>query len=102
NFATSRRVVRADGKQRQLDLKRVANFSEPREIGSVAAVKNRSTIRSDDESAEIAVRIREQPSAPMATRCERNFEWAKLHGLPVIKLVHDMEPEVVHQVSHAR
>lgn len=101
NFATGRRVVRADGKQRQLDVKPVADFSEPREIGSVAAVKNRSTIRSNNESAEIAVRIREKPSTPMATRRERNFERAKLHGLPVIKLVYDMESEIVHQVSHA-
>ena len=100
NFATGGRVVRADGKQRQLDVKPVADFSEPREISSVAAVKNRSTIRSDDESAEIAVRIREKPRAPVMAGRERNLQRPELNGLPVIKLVHDVKTEIMHEVPY--
>src|SRR6266699_2847517 len=35
------------------------------------------------------------------TRCQRNFERAKLDCLPVIELVHDVEPEIVYQVPYA-
>ena len=35
------------------------------------------------------------------TRCQRNFERAKLDCLPVIELVHDVEAEIVYQVTYA-
>src|SRR5262249_33924500 len=88
-------------KQRQIDIEPVTDFSEPREISSVAAMKNRAAIRSDDEPAEIPVRIRKKPGAPMVTWRERNFQRAKLDGLPIIEFVHDVEPEIVHQISYA-
>jgi hypothetical protein len=101
NFAASGRVICPNGKQRQLDLKPIANFSKAREISSVATVENRTAIRSDDEPAEIAVRIRKEPRPPMVSWCERNFERAKLDSLPVIELVHDMKSEIVHEITNA-
>ena len=35
------------------------------------------------------------------TRCQRNFERAQLDRLPVIELVHDVEAEIVYQVTYA-
>ena len=35
------------------------------------------------------------------TRCERNFERTQLDCLPVIELVHDVEAEIVYQVTYA-
>ena len=46
------------------------------------------------------MQIRQKSCAPVMTRCQRNFERAKLDRLPVIQLMHDMKPEVVHQISH--
>ncbi len=40
NFAAGGGVICPNGKQRQLDVKAITNFSEAWEIGSVAAVKN--------------------------------------------------------------
>ena len=73
NFATGGRFVSANGKQRDLDIKAVADFPEPREIGSIAAVKNSAAIRGDDKSAKVAVQIREEPGSPVVTRSKRNF-----------------------------
>ena len=90
------------GSNAQFDTEAVTNFFEAREISCVATMKNRSAIRRDDEPTEIAVQIRKKPSAPVMTRRERNLERPKFDGLPVIEFVHDVKPEIVHQVSHAR
>src|SRR5205823_5056238 len=55
HFAARRWVVGADRQQRDVDLVPLPDFLEPREISAVAAVKNRSSIHRDDESAETAV-----------------------------------------------
>ena len=102
NFAAGRRFVRAYGKQRQVDIEAVANFFEAREISCVATMKNRAAIRRDHESTEIAMQIRKKPGAPMVTWRERNLERPKFDGLPVIEFVHDVKPEIVNQISHAR
>src|SRR5262249_38998821 len=87
--------------QRNLDPIALTDFSETGKVGAIAAVKNGAAVCRDDESAEVAMQIRQKPGAPVMTRCQRNFERAELDGLPVIELVHDVKPEIVHQVSYA-
>src|SRR5580765_8966673 len=70
DFATGGRFVSANGKQCDVDIKAVADFLEPGEIGSVAAVKNRAAIRRDHKSAKIAMQIRKEPGSPVVTGCE--------------------------------
>jgi len=100
NFAASRRFVRPDGKQSNFDRVAVTDFSKPRKVSAIAAVKNSAAIRRNDESTEVAMQVCQKPRAPVMTRCERNFERTQLDCLPVIKLVNDMKPEIVHQVSY--
>ena len=38
----------------------------------------------------------------MVTWRKRNLERPKFDGLPVIEFVHDVKPEIMNQVSHAR
>jgi len=101
NFAASWRFVRTDRKQRNLNPVAIANLSKAGKVSAVASVKNGATVCRDDKSTEVAMQIRQKPCAPVMTRCQRNFEWTKLDGLPVIELVHDMEAEIVHQVTYA-
>ena len=101
NFAASWRFVRTDRKQRNLYPVAIANLSKAGKVGAVAAVKNRAAVCRDDKSTEVAMQIRQKPCAPVMTRCERNFERTKLHCLPVIELVHDVEAEIVYQVTYA-
>ena len=101
NFAASWRFIRTDRKQRNLYPVAIANLSKAGKVGAVAAVKNRAAVCRDDKSTEVAMQIRQKPCAPVMTRCERNFERAKLDGLPVIELVHDVEAEIVYQVTYA-
>src|SRR5436190_9602583 len=69
NFTASRRFVRPDRKQRNLNSVAIADLFKARKVGAVAAVKNRAVIRRDDESAKVAVGIRQKPRAPVMTRC---------------------------------
>ena len=102
NFAAGWRFISAYGKQREVDTEAVANFFEAREISCVATMKNRAAIRRDYKSTEIAVQIRKKPGSPMVTWRERNLERPEFDGLPVVEFVHDVKPEIVDQVSHAR
>ena len=102
NFAAGRRFIGANGKQREVDTEAVANFFEAREISCVATMKNRAAIRRDHKSTEIAVQIRKKPGSPVVTWRERNLERPEFDGLPVVEFVHDVKPEIVDQVSHAR
>src|SRR5437870_5863643 len=101
NFATSGRFVSANGKQCDVDIKAVADLLEPGEIGSVAAVKNRAAIRRDYKSAKVTMQIREEPGSPVMAGRERNLQRAEFDHLPVIQLVHNLEAEIVYQISHA-
>src|SRR5262249_13225116 len=67
NFTAGRRVISANGKQREVDTEAVANFFEAREISCVATMKNRAAIRRDHKPTEIAVQVRKEPSPPVAT-----------------------------------
>ena len=102
NFASGRRFISAYGKQRQVDTEAVANFFEAREISCVATMKNRAAIRRDYKATEIAMQIRKKPGSPMVTWRERNLERPEFDGLPVVEFVHDVKPEIVDEVSHAR
>ena len=101
NFAAGGRVISANGKKCDVDLVAVADFLEPGKVSAVAAVKNRAAIRSDHKSAEIAMQVGEETGAPMVTRSERNLERSELDRLPIIELVHNMEAEIMHQISYA-
>src|SRR4030095_11433156 len=101
NFPACWRFVSTDGKQSNFDRVAVANFFKAGKVSTVAAVKNGSAIRRNDEPTKVAMQIRQKSRAPVMTRCEGNFERTELDCLPVIELVHDVKTEIVHQVSHA-
>ena len=65
-------------------------------------MKNRSTVRRDHKPTEIAVQIRKKPGPPVVTWRERNLERPEFDGLPVVEFMHDVKPEIMNQVSHAR
>src|SRR5450759_881037 len=102
NFPAGGRFVSTNGKQCDVDLIAVADFLESGKVSAVATVKNRAAIRSDHESAKIAMQVGEETGAPVVTRSERNFERPELDRLPVIELVHNAEAEIMHQVPYAR
>src|SRR5436309_15534121 len=78
-----------------------ADFLKAREIGAVAAVKDRSTIRFNNETAEPAMQIRQKTRPPVMTRRQRNFQCLERHRLPVIELMHDIEAEIVNERANA-
>ena len=47
------------------------------------------------------MQIVQETRAPMVTGRERNSDRTELDRLPVVELVHDVETEIVHQISHA-
>ena len=65
-------------------------------------MKNRAAIRRDHKPTEIAVQIRKKPGSPVVTWRERNLERPEFDSLPVVEFVHDVKPEIMNQVSHAR
>src|ERR1700680_1286502 len=95
HFATGWRLVSADRQQSDVDLVTVADFLEAGKISAVAAMKNGAAIHHDDEPAKGAMQIGQKSRAPVMARCKGDFQRAKLDRLPVIELVHDMEPKIV-------
>src|SRR5262249_33946964 len=101
NFAASRRFIRTNGKQRNLDLVAVTDFSKAGKVRAIATVKNGAAVCRDDKSTKVAMQICQKPRTPVMTRCERNFERTQLDCLPVIEFVNDVETEIMHQVPYA-
>src|SRR5438045_3916403 len=64
------RIVGADRQERDLNVVTFADLLESFEVGGVAAMKNRATIRPDDKTPEAAMRIRQKPRAPMMRGCQ--------------------------------
>src|SRR5258708_38696552 len=93
-------VVGANRQKRDLDVMAFADFLEAGEIDAVAAVKNRATIRFDNETAEAAMQIGQKTGAPVMTRGQRNFQRIERHCLPVIQLVHDIKAEIVNEAAN--
>ena len=100
NFAAGRSFISAYREQCDVDVVAVADFLEARKVSAIAAVKNRAAIRSDDESAEIAVQVCKKPGTPVVTRRERNLQRTQLDRLPIIQLVHNTEAEIMHEVTN--
>src|SRR4029077_10437614 len=86
-FARERRIVSADGQERDLDVVTFADFFKPLEVRSVAAVKNGSPIGSNDEAAKAAMRISEKARAPMMRRGKRHPQRPELNRLPFVQLM---------------
>ena len=100
NFAARRRFVSANWKEGDLDVVALADFLEAGKVSAVATVKDRAAIGGDHKPAEIAVRIREKPRAPVMAGRERNLQRPELNGLPVIEFVHDVKTEIMHEVPN--
>ena len=47
------------------------------------------------------MRIVQHPRAPVMTRRERDAKRPELDALPMIELMHDVEPEIVHEIADA-
>ena len=100
NFPACWRFVSTDGEQSNFDRVAVADFFKAGKVGAIAAVKNGSAIRRNDEPTKVAVQICEKPRTPVMTGRERNFERTQLDCLPVIEFVHDVKAEIMHQVPY--
>jgi len=101
NFATTWRFIGADGKQGNVDLVAFADILESRKVSAVATMKNGAAIHRDDKPAKVAMQVCEKSRAPMVTGRKRNLERSEFNRLPVIKLVHNLKAEIVHQISDA-
>src|SRR5262249_25180633 len=47
------------------------------------------------------MQIRQETSAPVMTRRQRDLERPELDRLPIIELVHNMKAQIIHEISHA-
>ena len=47
------------------------------------------------------MQICQETGAPVVTGGERNLERPELDRLPIIELVHNMKPQIMHEVSYA-
>lgn len=65
-------------------------------------MKNRAAVRRDHKPTKVTVQIRKKPGSPVVTWRERNLERPELDRLPIVEFVHDVKPEIVNQISHAR
>src|SRR2546428_9085009 len=101
HFARKRRIVSANGQERDLDVVAFADFLESFEVSAVAAVKNGAPVRADYETAKAAMSISKESRAPMMRRRERNSERAELDRLPFIKILHDIETKPRNQTAYA-
>ena len=101
NFPTAGRFVGADGKQGDIDPVAVTDFLKPRKVRTVTAVKNGAAIHRYDKSTEVAMQVCKKSRAPAVTWRERNLKRSESHRLPVIKLMHNVETKIVHQISDA-
>ncbi len=101
HFARKRRIVSANGQERDLDVVAFADFLESFEVSAVAAVKNGAPVRADYETAKAAMSISKKARAPMMRGRKRDSERAELDRLPFIKFVHDIETEPMNQSSDA-
>ena len=100
-FARQRRIVSADGQERDLDVVAFADLFETFEIGSVAAMKYRSAIGSNDEPAKTAMRVGQKTRTPMMCRRQRHAQRPELNRLPFVKFVDNIESEAMDQTPHA-
>src|SRR5262249_13378502 len=101
NFAGERRIVGADRQQRDFDIVTLADLPEAFEIRGVSTMKDRAPVRSNDKAAESAMRIAEEPRAPMGGPGKANSERPKLDRLQFIELVEDVEAEPMHETPHS-
>ena len=77
----------------------LADLAEAIEVGAVATMKNRASCILDMESTKPTVRVVQNAGAPMAGRCECDFESAEFEGLPVLQFLHMVEAEAVNKAT---
>ena len=99
HFAPARRVVGADGQERDVDVVALADFFEAIEICGVATVENGAVVDLDDKASKAAMGIVEHAGAPMMAGGERYFERAEFVMLPIVEFVDALKAEVVHEVA---
>ena len=99
NRAKTRRVIGADGQQRDVDWKSFSDLAESVEVSGVSTMINHPSRHFDHEATEAAVRVVEQPGAPVVTRGEGDAHGAVFKTFPVVKLLNDAEPEVMHEIT---
>jgi len=95
-----RGVVGTDWQECNFHGQALADLAESLKIGAVATVENRAPGIFDVESPEAAVRIVQNPRAPMPSRCECDLERAKFKGLPVLQLLHMLEAESMNEAAY--
>jgi hypothetical protein len=65
HFAAARWVIGADRQERDLDLEAFSDLREAVEVGAVATMENRASLRLDHKPAEAAMRIMQHSRTPM-------------------------------------
>src|SRR6202451_4842565 len=82
NVAKLRRVVSADGQQRQLRRKAFANLAEASEISRISRVIHRVLPRLQNVPAVAAMRIFQDSRAPVARRHMRDRDVSERNAVP--------------------
>ena len=77
------------------------DLSEAFEIGRVAAMKNRASVRGEHEPPEATVLVVQHSCAPMMAGRQGDRKIAALETAPVVEFVDALETQVVHEVAHA-
>ena len=75
NFPACWCFVSTDGKKSNFDRVTVPDFFKAGKVGAIAAVKNGSAIRRNDESAKVAVQIRKKPCTRFPTPIGTTIGW---------------------------
>src|SRR5665213_1078317 len=101
NFPKRRRVIRADGQQRDFRRNFPADFLEAVKIRAVARVINFPALMLQYKSAVAAMQIAQRPRAPMLARRERHLPVALRKTFPPFQLEYAREAEVAREVADA-
>ena len=86
NVAELRRIVSADGQQSEFGSEAASDFAEAGKVGSIACVIDRVFARLQDEASVAAMRIFQDPRAPVTRRNVRDRQISVARGLPPIEL----------------
>src|ERR1700760_4586750 len=62
-------------------------------------MKNAAAVDIDHKTAEAAMRIGQETRAPMIAGSQCDLDRTEVDFLPVIQLMHDVEAEIMHQIS---
>src|SRR5208282_3174868 len=99
DVAELRRIVGADGEERQFGREAATDFAEAGEVGGVSGVVDGVFAAAQHVAAVAAVRILEDARSPMARGDMGDVERAVAVGVPPLQFDYFLEAEIVDQVE---